>query len=224
MASWRLSTKNSRDSAGAIPRPNDEARDRRRVWAPLGVSIVAPTGRAPRRPWAPAPALPQRLRGRPARRAAAGLNRRAGPALRAAPGACVAPELRLRKRASPTAWRAARNPPLRFGSATADSRTVDPAAGAPLRFLSFFFFKSCARRALTRLAKFLFFGKPDNAWGGLGGGKTLGEARGCHGQTIPILAEGHPPSRLTLLFPCAEDAKRGAGSPCCALRIAPKKR
>lgn len=218
MASWRLSTKDSRDSAGAIPRPKSKRGIAAGLGRPLAFrSSLQPAGRLGGPGARPAATAPGSARA--ARRRRAQSTRKA----RLAPGACVAPELRLRKRTAPTAWRAAWNPPLvwvgdrRFSNSGSNRR-------GHLAVFIVFFFKSCARRALTRLAKFLFFGKPDNAWGGLGGGKTLGKARGCHGQTIPILAEGHPPSRLTLLFPCAEDAKRGAGSPCCALRIAPKKR
>ena len=167
---------------------------------------------------------PQRLRDRPAatRRRRAQSTRKARLARGARRMRCAGTATSPSARPQPLGARPGTLPS--FGSATADSRTADPTAGAALADFSFFFQK-LRPTGFDPLGVISVFWEPRKRLGRAGGdlGEASGKARGWHGQAIPILAKDHPPSRLTLLFPGAENAKRGAGSPCIVLRIARKK-
>lgn len=95
------------------------------------------------------------------------------------PGACVAPELRDRQARGPNRLARGPEPSPRLGRRPQILEQRIRPQGSPLRFFRFFF-KSCARLALTRLAKFLFFGKPRKRLGRAGGRPwgSLGESSG----------------------------------------------
>lgn len=133
-------------------------------------------------PGAPAPALPQRLRDRTAQRPAHALRRNCG-FVSAGPN-----RLARGPGSTPSVWVGGR----RFSNSGSNRK------GRLCGFCRFFF-KSCARRALTRLAKFLFFGNPENAWGGPGG--DLGENTGMAWPNHPDFGGRPSPIPIDLVVP-----------------------